>query len=72
MYSKKQINWVIKYNGHNKNPQGQGRVFNVNPTTRKVRWLQARFMDVDNFEKAGLNIWGPELRKAVTNAVQNA
>ena len=68
-YSKKQINWVIKYNGHNKDPQGRGTVFNVDSTARKVRWKRPLNMDVENFRNAGLNIWGPELRKAVTNAV---
>ena len=68
-YSKKQINWVIKYNMHHKDPQGRGRVFNVNSTARKVRWLQPLNSDVTEFEKAGLDIWDRKLRQAVTNAV---
>jgi hypothetical protein len=62
-YSQKQINWVIKYN--DKFP-----IYKVDPTTRKVRWSnQLVNMDVQAFEKVGLNIWDKQLRQAVTNAV---
>jgi len=67
-YSKKQINWVIKYNQHDKF-KGKGAVFNVDSTARKVRWKQPLRLDVIEFEKVGLDIWDRKLRQAVTNAV---